>query len=165
MSEKFVSKSNMKTIYETIIDPTTHKLVLSKLPDVADDVLDGFLYGTDFMHETTETAIDAIVEGYYKEADGQFYEEDTYTTLITPEAGKIYVDLGAAEFTAYRYDTAQTSYNVTETAVYTPATGKLYVDIVENMGYIWNGSAYESVTSSVEACDSSDIAYIIGGNN
>lgn len=164
MSEKFVSKSNMKTIYESIIDPNTHKLVLSKLPDVADDVLCGFLYGVNFYYETTEAPIAALVEGYYKSADGQFYEDAEYTTLITGEANKVYIDKGAVEFTAYRYDTSQTAYNVTETALYTPVTGKLYVDIVENKGYIWDGSAYDSVTSTVEACDSSDIAYIISGN-
>lgn len=164
MGEKFVSKSNMKTIYESIIDPNTHQLALSKLPDVADDVVYGFLYGADFYHETTEAPITALVEGYYKEADGKFYEDSAYTTPITGEANKVYIDKGAAEFTAYRYDTAQEAYNVTATAVYTPATGKLYVDIVDKKGYFWNGSAYDSATSTVEACNADDIAYIISGN-
>lgn len=37
--------------------------------------------------------VDDVIEGYYNTADGKFYEEDTYTTEITPETGKIYVDL------------------------------------------------------------------------
>ena len=37
--------------------------------------------------------VDDVIEGYYKVADGKFYEEDTYTTEITPESGKIYSDL------------------------------------------------------------------------
>lgn len=37
--------------------------------------------------------VDDVINGYYKTADGKFYEEDTYTTEITPEGGKIYVDL------------------------------------------------------------------------
>lgn len=35
--------------------------------------------------------VDDVVEAYYY--NGSFYEEDTHTTLITPETGKIYVDL------------------------------------------------------------------------
>lgn len=37
--------------------------------------------------------VDDVVEGYYEVADGQFYEDPTYTNLITGEAGKIYIDL------------------------------------------------------------------------
>lgn len=37
--------------------------------------------------------VDDVINGYYKTADGKFYEEDTYTTEITPEGGKIYVDI------------------------------------------------------------------------
>lgn len=37
--------------------------------------------------------VDDVIEGYYKEADGKFYEESTYITEIPGEAGKIYVDL------------------------------------------------------------------------
>ncbi len=35
--------------------------------------------------------VDDVIEAYYY--NGSFYEEDTHTTLITPETGKIYVDL------------------------------------------------------------------------
>ena len=37
--------------------------------------------------------VDDVIEGYYKTADGKFYEESTYTTEITGETGKIYIDL------------------------------------------------------------------------
>ena len=38
--------------------------------------------------------VDDVIEGYYKEDDGKFYEESTFETEITPESGKIYTDLG-----------------------------------------------------------------------
>jgi hypothetical protein len=40
--------------------------------------------------------VDDVIEGYYKSADGKFYESksgSTYSTEITGEAGKIYIDL------------------------------------------------------------------------
>jgi hypothetical protein len=37
--------------------------------------------------------VDDVLEGYYKVADGKFYKEAAYTTLITGETGKIYVSL------------------------------------------------------------------------
>lgn len=37
--------------------------------------------------------VDDIIEGYYKSADKLFYKESSYSTLITGETGKIYVDL------------------------------------------------------------------------
>ena len=43
--------------------------------------------------------VDDVVEGYYY--NSKFYEEDTHTTEITPETGKIYVDL--AEDKSYRW--------------------------------------------------------------
>ena len=37
--------------------------------------------------------VDDVVEGYYDSITGKFYEESTFTTEITAEAGKIYNDL------------------------------------------------------------------------
>jgi hypothetical protein len=37
--------------------------------------------------------VDDVLEGYYKLADGKFYKEAAYTTLIAGETGKIYVSL------------------------------------------------------------------------
>lgn len=45
--------------------------------------------------------VDDVIEGYYNTADNKFYEEDTYTTEITPEEGKIYVDLSTEK--TYRW--------------------------------------------------------------
>ena len=45
--------------------------------------------------------VDDVVEGYLNPADGKFYEEDTYTTEIDGETGKIYIDLSAEK--TYRW--------------------------------------------------------------
>lgn len=45
--------------------------------------------------------VDDVIEGYYKTADGKFYEESTYETEIIPEASKIYIDLTTD--TTYRW--------------------------------------------------------------
>ena len=45
--------------------------------------------------------VDDVIEGYYKEADGKFYEDSAYTTEITGERGKIYVSLDTN--TCYRW--------------------------------------------------------------
>lgn len=45
--------------------------------------------------------VDDVIEGYYNSTDGKFYEEATYTTEITPEAGKIYIDLSTNK--SYRW--------------------------------------------------------------
>jgi len=37
--------------------------------------------------------VDDVIEGYLNAADGKFYEENTYTTEIAGESGKIYVNL------------------------------------------------------------------------
>ena len=43
--------------------------------------------------------VDDVIEGYYY--NGAFYEESTHTTEITPETGKIYVDI--TESKSYRW--------------------------------------------------------------
>ncbi len=50
--------------------------------------------------------VEFIVFGYYYE--GQFYEESSHTTLITPDEKKIYVDLEGN--TTYRYDASESKY-------------------------------------------------------
>lgn len=37
--------------------------------------------------------VDDVIEGYYNTTDGKFYEDSSFTTEITGETGKIYVDL------------------------------------------------------------------------
>ena len=47
--------------------------------------------------------VDDVIDGYYH--DGVFYSDDQYTTAITPEPGKIYVDVTAGGNSAsYRWD-------------------------------------------------------------
>lgn len=43
--------------------------------------------------------VDDVIEGYYY--DGKFYEEQAHTTEITPEGGKIYIDLSTEK--TYRW--------------------------------------------------------------
>ena len=45
--------------------------------------------------------VDDVVEGYYNEADGKFYTDNSYATAIEGESNKIYVDLGTN--ISYRY--------------------------------------------------------------
>lgn len=46
--------------------------------------------------------VDDVIEGYYSE--GKFYKEQSHTTLIEGESGKIYVDLDpSAKFEQYRW--------------------------------------------------------------
>ena len=82
--------------------------------------------------------VDDVIEGYYNETDGKFYEESTYTTEITGEAGKIYISrdtaktyrwsgsvfiviagdlaLGETSSTAYRGDRGKTAYDHSQDA-------------------------------------------------
>jgi len=48
------------------------------------------------------SGIDNVVEGYYKESDGKFYKESTYTTEIIGETGKIYISVDINK--SYRWD-------------------------------------------------------------
>lgn len=45
--------------------------------------------------------VDDVLEGYLNATDGKFYEENTYTTEIPAEGGKIYVDLATSK--TYRW--------------------------------------------------------------
>lgn len=80
--------------------------------------------------------VDNVKEGYYKEADGKFYEESTYETEIPGEADKIYISvdtdiqyrwtgsafsalggalqLGETSSTAYRGDRGKTAYDFSQ---------------------------------------------------
>ena len=81
--------------------------------------------------------VDDVIEGYYNSTDDRFYEESTFTTLITPESGKSWVDitsnksyrwsgsvyirvdegvqLGETSSTAYRGDRGKTAYDFSQT--------------------------------------------------
>ena len=53
-------------------------------------------------HKIGSGGADNVIEGYYKESDGKFYEEDTYQTEIVGEDGKIYISLDTNYI--YRFD-------------------------------------------------------------
>ena len=104
--------------------------------------------------------VDDVIEGYYNETDGKFYEESTYTTEITGETGKIYVSLdtnlpyrwsgsafvqipwglalGETSSTAYRGDRGKTAYDhATDSGRLTTAqTSGLYKVSVTSQGHI-----------------------------
>jgi len=63
-----------------------------------------------------------IIEGYYNETDGKFYEESTYTTEITGKAGTIYISLDTN--IEYRYDTTNSEF----IQVAGSGSGIIYVD-------------------------------------
>ena len=97
------------------------KVPAAQLPSYVDDVIDGYLSG------------------------GKFYKETTHTTEITPESGKIYIDLetektyrwsgtayavisetlalGETASTAYRGDRGKTAYNHSQ-AAHAPANAE-----------------------------------------
>ena len=47
--------------------------------------------------------VDDVVEGYYNSTDQLFYQEAEFTTTITGESGKIYLDISTSPATSYRY--------------------------------------------------------------
>lgn len=81
--------------------------------------------------------VDDVIDGYYNETDGKFYEESTYTTEIPGETGKIYISvdsdiqyrwtgtafsalggalvLGETSSTAYRGDRGKAAYDISQT--------------------------------------------------
>ena len=104
--------------------------------------------------------VDDVVEAYYKTADDRFYEEPSFTTLITPSAGKSWVDiptnksyrwtgsvyvrvdegvqLGETSDTAYRGDRGKVAYDhATDASRNTTAKAKkLYKMSVTEEGHV-----------------------------
>ena len=113
--------------------------------------------------------VDDVIEGYYKEADGKFYKESTYVTKITPEASKIYVDLGhdvtyrwsgsayvaigsslalgETSSTAYRGDRGKTAYD--------HASDSNKISTAQTLGMYKIAVTAEGHISAVEAVDAS----------
>ena len=114
--------------------------------------------------------VDDVVEGYYKEADGKFYEEDTYETEITGEAGKIYISvdtsiqyrwtgsafsalggalvLGETSTTAYRGDRGKEAYD------HANESGRA---INYNRGFYKFGTTAQGHVKSIQSVSQSDI--------
>ena len=85
--------------------------------------------------------VDDVIEGYYHE--GIFYEEAAHTTAITPETGKIYIDLSTNK--SYRWGGStmvEIAGGSSENAFYTPtlmsaptASTVTYTKDGETIGY------------------------------
>jgi len=80
--------------------------------------------------------VDDVLEGYYKAADGKFYKEAGYTTLITGETGKIYVSLDTNK--TYRW-TGTTFVYITSGAV--DSVNGLTGVVVLNKSHVGLGNA------------------------
>ena len=61
--------------------------------------------------------VDDVVEGYYDSTDNKFYKEETHTTALTGEDGKIYVDIPSNH--SFRYAPASQAYIKIDDAVST----------------------------------------------
>lgn len=88
--------------------------------------------------------VDDVVEGYYYDVTGKFYEEDTYITEIIPERSKIYIDLSSDD--TYRWGGS----------VYVPvgpsADGALTKNVTSNVavGAIASGTTLQAATTFTE---------------
>lgn len=61
--------------------------------------------------------VDDVVEGYYNSTDNKFYKEETHTTVLTGEDGKIYVDIPSNH--SFRYAPTSQAYIKIDDAVST----------------------------------------------
>ena len=68
-------------------NPVQNKIIKTALDKKA-DLIDGKVPSTQLP-----SYVDDIIEGYYNDTDGKFYEVDTYETEIAGERGKIYLSL------------------------------------------------------------------------
>ena len=115
--------------------------------------------------------VDDVIEGYYNTTDGKFYEEFTYTTEITPESGKIYVDLSTDK--TYRWggsayaeiseslalgETSSTAYRGDRgAAAYDHATDASKLSTAQSSGLYKIATTTEGHIASVTAVQKSDI--------
>ena len=119
--------------------------------------------------------VDDVIEGYYNDNDGKFYEDAQYTTEITPETGKIYMDLntdksyrwtgsaylciggglelGETSTTAYRGDRGKTAYD--------HATDANRSTTAQNLGLYKIGVTSEGHVSNPTAVQASDITGLV----
>ena len=65
-------------------------------------------YNSAFVQIGGSDGADNVIEGYYKTADGKFYEESTYETEIAGAADTLYIDL--PNNTLYRYNTSTSTF-------------------------------------------------------
>ena len=132
--------------------------------------------------------VDDVIEGYYKEADGKFYEESTYVTEIPGEAGKIYVDLsteksyrwsgslfvfigsplslGTTSSTAFRGDYGNIAYlHATDVNRLTTATAEgLYKIAATSEGHVASLSAVQASDIANAGVSITDTTYTLGAD-
>lgn len=104
--------------------------------------------------ETGGGGADNIVEGYFNSADNLFYEESTYTTAITGEAEKIYIDLpnnktyrfNGTIFTRLDEETFEDIQRDTLPAVSADELGNIYQYTGATSGDLVNGFFYKCVS-------------------
>ena len=151
----------LKPDYTDVVDVE----ILNDNSDIIDSTLaaKANLVGGKVPASELPSYVDDVIEGYYY--NGAFYEESAHTTTITPETGKIYIDLSSEN--CYRWSGSvyvQISspespivegyyYNGTfyeesaHTTAITPETGKIYIDLSTNDCYRWSGAAYELLST------------------
>ena len=79
--------------------------------------------------------VDDVLEGYLNATDGKFYEENTYTTEIPAEGGKIYVDLATGKTyrwggSAYAVISETLALGETQGTAYEGSKGKANADAI-----------------------------------
>lgn len=90
--------------------------------------------------------VDDIIEGYYKSADKLFYKESSYSTSITGETGKIYVDLGTNK--TYRWGGSTSKFVVISETVAIGTTTGTALDGKVGSDHIINKNNPHEVTKS-----------------
>ena len=87
--------------------------------------------------------VDDVIEGYYNTTDHKFYEESTFTTEITAEAGKIYVDITSGSNKCYRWSGSayiEIASSYTHPS-YTAYASGIYKITVDALGHVSEASA------------------------
>jgi hypothetical protein len=105
------------------------------------DVTNGFI-------QVGGSSVGGTVEGYLNPTNGKFYEESTYTTEITGEAGKLYVTLDTDK--TYRYDSTNGFVEV--------GGGSASSSFVK--GYYYNGGFYEEQAHTTPITGEQDKIYL-----
>ncbi len=114
--------------------------------------------------------VDDVIEGYYNEDDGKFYE--TYTEsfdAVTPVGTENPSEEGWYEFDGTDYilttditvDAGKTYYEFVRTweDEITGETGKIYVDLLTEKSYRWSGSTFINIGSSLALGETAETAY------
>lgn len=109
---------------------------------------------------------DNVIDGYRKEADGLFYEENTYTTLIPGAGNTLYVDI--PNDTVYRYngtDFVLVS-GAIDTVVYQPGGSYTFANLpalsANTLGFVYDVS--DDFTTTADFLEGAGHEYPAGTN-